>query len=247
MKNELSDNEIDQMAKSLVQNFVIDDSTMEEIADSSKLLWNLKARIATEKSKQKTNWFFGISWQLAGLATLIVICGIMFGKLFVEFDDNKSIAFNEIVNEKSLPVDTSQVKTISKAPNVPDVIEPKVKKAKEKSIPSLLLQRKMETTSIHSETISSKVQRKTQKTEFKTQSPKTTVETEIAETKTEFIALSYSPASESGQIVRVKVPRSMMVSLGVSNNVSKNSELVNAEVIIDDDGSTRAIRFISNK
>jgi hypothetical protein len=244
MKNELSDNEIDQMAKSLVQNFVIDDSTMEEIADSSKLLWNLKARIATEKSKQKTNWFFGISWQLAGLATLIVICGIMFGKLFVEFDDDKSIAFNEIANEKSLPVDTSQVETISK---VPDVIEPKVKKAKENSIPSLLLQRKMQTRSIHSETMSSKVQRKTQKTEFKTQSPKTTVETEIAETKTEFIALSYSPASESGQIVRVKVPRSMMVSLGVSNNVSKNSELVNAEVIIDDDGSTRAIRFISNK
>jgi hypothetical protein len=244
MKNELSDNEIDQMAKSLVQNFVIDDSTMEEIADSPKLLWNLKARIATEKSKQKTNWLFGIRWQLAGFATLMVICGIMFGKFFVESDGNNSIAFNEVVNDKSLPIDTSQVKTISEVPNV---IDPRFEKVKEKSIPNLSLQSKTETKIVHSEAISSKVQRKIQKTDLKVKSSKNTVEPETSETKTEFIALSYSPASESGQIVRVKVPRSMMVSLGVSNNVSKNSELVNAEIIIDDDGSTRAIRFISNK
>jgi hypothetical protein len=244
MKNQLSDNEIDQIAKSLLQNFAIDESTIEEIADSPKLLWNLKARIATEKSKQKTNWLFGIRWQLAGFATLIVICGIMFGKFFVQSDENNAIVFNEVVNEKSLPIDTSQVEKISEVPNL---IEPRVEKVKEKSIPNLSLQSKTETKIVHSEAISSKVQRKSQRTDLKVKSSKTTVEAETTETKTEFIALSYSPASESGQIVRVKVPRSMMVSLGVSNNVSKNSELVNAEVIIDDDGSTRAIRFISDK
>ncbi len=70
--------------------------------------------------------------------------------------------------------------------------------------------------------------------------PKTTNK----ETKSDFIALSYAANSESGQIVRVKVPRSMMVSLGVTTNVEKNSELVTAEVIVGEDGSARAIRFV---
>ena len=70
--------------------------------------------------------------------------------------------------------------------------------------------------------------------------PKTTTK----ETKSDFIALSYAANSESGQIVRVKVPRSMMVSLGVTTNVEKISELVTAEVIVGEDGSARAIRFV---
>ena len=70
-------------------------------------------------------------------------------------------------------------------------------------------------------------------------------QTNNEEVKTEFISLSYLPTPESGQVVRVKVPRAMMVSLGVSNNVSKNAEMVNAEVILGDDGTSRAIRFIS--
>ena len=69
-------------------------------------------------------------------------------------------------------------------------------------------------------------------------------ETVVEETKTDFIALSYAANTESGQIVRVKVPSAMMVSLGVKANVENGSELVNAEVIIGDDGLARAIRFI---
>jgi len=56
--------------------------------------------------------------------------------------------------------------------------------------------------------------------------------------------LSYAANTDSGQIVRVKVPRSMMVSLGLKSNVEKESELVSAEVVIGDDGAARAIRFI---
>ena len=65
------------------------------------------------------------------------------------------------------------------------------------------------------------------------------------EMATEFIALSYLPASESGQVVRVKVPRSMLVSLGVSINVERGKELINAEVVVGDDGAARAIRFFN--
>ena len=64
------------------------------------------------------------------------------------------------------------------------------------------------------------------------------------ESKTDFIALSYSSATDSGQIVRVKVPSSMMVSLGVTTEAEQESKFVNAEVVIGDDGMARAIRFI---
>jgi hypothetical protein len=65
-----------------------------------------------------------------------------------------------------------------------------------------------------------------------------------AEIKSEFIALSYARSPESGQIVRVRVPSSMMVSLGLVTTVEKPSALVEAEVLLGDDGTTHSIRFI---
>jgi hypothetical protein len=64
------------------------------------------------------------------------------------------------------------------------------------------------------------------------------------EVKSEFIALSYARNPESGQVVRVKVPSSMMVSLGLVASVEKPNSLVNAELLVGDDGMTHAIRFI---
>ena len=64
------------------------------------------------------------------------------------------------------------------------------------------------------------------------------------ETRSAFIALSYAQNAESGQLVRVKVPSAMMVSLGLVQAVAKPSDLVDAEVLVGDDGLTRAIRFI---
>jgi hypothetical protein len=65
-----------------------------------------------------------------------------------------------------------------------------------------------------------------------------------AEVKTDFIALAYAREPESGQLVRVKVPSSMMVTLGVVPTVTNPSALVDAEVVVGDDGLTRSIRFI---
>jgi hypothetical protein len=65
-----------------------------------------------------------------------------------------------------------------------------------------------------------------------------------AEIKTEFIALNYAASPTSGQVVRVKVPRSMMVTLGLVARVERPTNLIDAEVVVGDDGLTRAIRFI---
>lgn len=62
--------------------------------------------------------------------------------------------------------------------------------------------------------------------------------------KSNFIALSYASSPESGQIVKVRVPSSMMVTLGLVASVEKPSRLVDAEVVVGDDGLTHSIRFI---
>ena len=68
-----------------------------------------------------------------------------------------------------------------------------------------------------------------------------------AEETTDFLPLTYlsdETAADSGHVVRVEVPRTMMASMGVPTNRERQSELVKADVIIGDDGLARAIRFV---
>jgi len=64
------------------------------------------------------------------------------------------------------------------------------------------------------------------------------------EIKSEFIALTYTGNPESGQLVRVKVPSSMMVTLGLVSAVQRPTSMIDAGVVVGDDGMTHAIRFI---
>jgi hypothetical protein len=64
---------------------------------------------------------------------------------------------------------------------------------------------------------------------------------------TDYIPLTYmsrSTAIESGQVMRVRVPLSTFISLGVPINAQRAGELVNAEVVVGDDGVQRAIRLL---
>lgn len=62
-----------------------------------------------------------------------------------------------------------------------------------------------------------------------------------------FVALSYADGSypmESGQVVRVRVPRAALASLGFPVNEELLAESVNADVVFGEDGIARAIRFV---
>jgi hypothetical protein len=50
--------------------------------------------------------------------------------------------------------------------------------------------------------------------------------------------------AEGGQMVRVELPRSALVSLGFPMNVERAGERVKADVIVGNDGLARAIRFV---
>jgi hypothetical protein len=63
----------------------------------------------------------------------------------------------------------------------------------------------------------------------------------------DYIALTYlndSTAFDSGLVVRVQVPRSTLISMGLPMSVENSSELVKADVVVGDDGVARAIRLV---
>jgi len=64
---------------------------------------------------------------------------------------------------------------------------------------------------------------------------------------TEFLPLPYAGGSdpfESGDVVRIRLPRSALGSLGLPVNEEQAGEAVTADVLIGDDGVARAISFV---
>ncbi|MBI3650980.1 MAG: hypothetical protein HY231_08000 [Acidobacteria bacterium] len=67
------------------------------------------------------------------------------------------------------------------------------------------------------------------------------------EVVTDYIPLTYlsiATALDSGLVVRVQVPRSTLISMGLPMNVESSKELIKADVVVGDDGVARAIRFV---
>ena len=74
--------------------------------------------------------------------------------------------------------------------------------------------------------------------------PDTNVPREIA---TDFIPLVQGDSlnlMESGQLVRVELPRSALVSFGLPMNMERANQRVKADVVVGNDGLARAIRFV---
>ncbi len=67
------------------------------------------------------------------------------------------------------------------------------------------------------------------------------------EVTTEFFAVPYAPqftSEDRGQLVRVRLPRESMRSFGLPVNEDRVTPVVNADVLVGEDGVARAIRFV---
>lgn len=66
------------------------------------------------------------------------------------------------------------------------------------------------------------------------------------ELATEFLPVTPSDswASDSGQVVRVQMPRTALLAFGLPMNPNRADEPVRADVVVGSDGAVRAIRFI---
>jgi hypothetical protein len=68
-----------------------------------------------------------------------------------------------------------------------------------------------------------------------------------SEYATDFIPLSYGGVQkpmESGEVVRLEMPRSALIAFGLPVNVGQADALVEAELLLGEDGMARAIRFL---
>ncbi|HVE58706.1 MAG TPA: hypothetical protein VNB22_17870 [Pyrinomonadaceae bacterium] len=240
MDRRISDEQVDKIAKNLLQDFVLDDETIDEIADSPKLWWNVKNQIEMEKTRRERNWFVAFRPQILAFGALAMVICFGLAALFLNFKDDSQ----PVARENSVQTPTEEK---VKIPENPAVVAPKddfknpeiSKKSGSNPVPAKVPAKTVEpkTKFIAKNQLSETSAKQTNN------SPKVLAK-KAEETKTDFIALSYAANTDSGQIVRVKVPSAMMVSLGVATDVEKESKLVSAEVIIGDDGLARAIRFI---
>jgi outer membrane biosynthesis protein TonB len=249
MNRKISDEQLEKIAQKLLRDFAPDDEMVNEIADSPKLWWQVRSRIETQKSQQSKPRLFAFRWQIWAFGALAVMFSLGLAGLFwdAKKDENSVVQITETpINQPK----TETAKTVEKPEQT--LSEPERKTENTKIVPTKKLlsksapqkaaeknPRPQPEKTIKPGTVNL-IARQTPKRQKKNGLPDLTKE----ETKTDFIALAYAPTSDSGQIVRMKVPSSMMVSLGVANNVKKNTELVDAEVVIGDDGLARAIRFI---
>lgn len=227
MNKNFTDGQIDQLLQKMVNDAAFADTKVDEIANSPQLWWGVQRKIkADEKSASNAGSGFFRRWLLLGapltVAALLVFAYFAFQP--AEIVDHVSGTTPQISNET--------VTTGSEKESVEDV-SPAITAAKPVTTA-------MKRTNLVKKTIAEKDNPRPQK--FK--STATVVKSESVEVKSEFIALSYARKPDSGQIVRVKVPSSMMVSLGLVASVEKPTNLVNAEILIGDDGMTHAIRFI---
>ena len=236
MDRKLSDEQIDRIAETLLKDFAADKAAVDEIAESPRLWWNVRKGIEAEKARREKSWFAALRSPVWAFGALAIIVCLGSAVLFLNSAKNvnlpvaeKTPVQNPTAEIAEQPADSPPI--VSKNPEIPQKSNPADEKISVKNIESKAR-------------FAAKNQRRETSAKQTANPSKISPSAAVAETKTDFIALSYAGVTDSGQIVRVKVPSAMMVSLGVKANVENESALVQAEVVIGDDGLARAIRFI---
>lgn len=229
MGEKLTEENIDQLLRRLVNDTGLDSSKTDEIADSPQLWWGVQRRIKAEV-KPLSMWNAGSwrRWLIFGAP--VTVTALLLLALFAWKPEQNSDDLAVIPTEQP----SNQVMEIGS----------QAKSTETTSVDGAVVASN-ETTEKSSYAVKNTVV--TRKTPRPQPSKKTTASvamSEATEVKSEFIALSYARNPDSGQIVRVKVPSSIMVSLGLVASVEKPNSLVNAELLVGDDGMTHAIRFI---
>lgn len=230
MKKEITDKAIDDLMRTLLDDAGHDEDVLNEIADSPSIWWGVQRNIAKEASPYSSPWpppktlwkMLLIGFPATAAAALLLVFFFStkpakVGEQAVVIPTEQKITA-ETKPESSLPIASANTgTTIRTESDVERHFTPRVAKGRTPSLDKTVAVRKA----------NRPIDRSAENS-----------------VKTDFIALSYADNPESGQIVKVKVPSSMMVTLGLVASVQKPSSLVDAEVLVGDDGLTHSIRFI---
>ncbi|HEY2847541.1 MAG TPA: hypothetical protein VGI80_06965 [Pyrinomonadaceae bacterium] len=223
---DMKDQELEYLLQQIANDASLDDTSADEIADSPALWWSVQRNIRNA-TPAKAPWLPKVlrRFLMIGVpvAAAVVIGAFVYTTVFkTPFQDtatNKGTA--------SLPGTGTSAET-SKLPGYTEpvpVVAP-LKPSTGSATKIIQAVHKVHSTPLPQTLMAQKLVKG------------------LTEIKSDFIALAYARNPESGQLVRVKVPSSMMVSLGVVPTVDDPSKLIDAEVLVGDDGLTHAIRFI---
>lgn len=204
----------------------LDDAAVNEIADSPTMWWAVQRQIAEQKATAVSPWPPANILRrllMIGVPTTVAVALLISLFVFRSGDLPKASDVAVLPGNVETPATQNNVQN----DDVPQTGDSDIKQPEQKRAQTITASLKTSSKQIKKQTVSTQA-----------------VTKEKTEIKTEFIALSYARNPDSGQIVRVKVPSSMMVTLGLVASVEKPSNLVDAEVVVGDDGLTRAIRFI---
>lgn len=245
--HKISDEQIECIAKTVLRSTILTDEETEEIADAPQLWRKLQASIGEEKARraEKRVWIFsGWNWRAAALAFgALAIVSIFAASILISNSAQTEVA--EISQESEIIAPTERLEASPAENKTEERQSTEAMKPLASSSSKTAERKKLSVT--HEDKTATKPAAKFGAARVQTIARKARRidETEM-KAATEFIALSYLPESESGQIVSVKVPRSMMVALGVTTDTRRSAELVKAEIVLGDDGAARAIRFIKD-
>ena len=231
MKKEITDEQIDQLLRQVFVDAAVNNEEVEAIADSPQLWWAVQREIAARKAPRSmpwppvANWLRVIGFAVPVSAAVIIAILTFAFRLTSNVTEQAGLRQNDLP-QTSIIASEEPSELAARSTNTVNVTSP----TRSATTPGKATRRSQSLSAVG----------KARPAVTSTQA----VTDKVDEIKTDFIALSYARNPESGQIVRVRVPSSMKVQLGIASSVDNPSDLVDAEVIVGDDGLTRAIRFI---
>jgi hypothetical protein len=224
------DEEFEKVVARIFADAGLSEREADRVADSAELWWSIKREIARKPARSP--WPPSKLWRWIAIPSLAVASAILV--VFLEFSVDDRQAESAQVIENVVPTyNNGSIEPTAPVGDLPkinvsepaSVSEPAARPSRPSASRAFL---KRPTKPRDSVTAASAA-------------PKMRPDEPI---KSDFIALSLAPQPSSGQIVKLRVPSSMMVSVGLVDSVKKPSAMVDAEVLMGDDGTTHSIRFI---
>ncbi len=224
MDEKIANEKIDRFLRRLVHDAGADNATVDEAALSPTVWWGIQRQILERQEEVRSPWPPVAKvwrWLMVGLPAAAAAV------LLITF-------YTSMPTEPSVVSDGGPNKGYETQAIVPDIPREVASVTEKIAVTPAKLARE-------SKPVVRELKHRPPATKMKPESRSNVGREEI---RSDFIALSYARDPESGQIVRVKVPSSMLVTMGLVASVEKPTDLVDAEILVGDDGLSRAIRFI---
>ena len=224
-KRDLNDREFDRIAKLVVKSASVRESEIENIAGDPALFGKVRARINDNRSARPSAAFavFGFIRRNAAAVSgvlLISIAAISFGLL-----RTKTPVTVSVPPVADTTAESKQQPGYSRFSEADRVSEPRPVQSVERSRPQRISGDRITTPKI---------------------SPRKT--SAAVDHGGDFYAVSYAgdrnEMERGGRIIRVDMPRSALFAMGVNIPLENDAEVLKADLLVGNDGVTRAIRVV---